>query len=434
MTDKNLKIGIIGGGFTGIVTAYLLSKKGYDVTVFEKETTPGGLARTEDFIGTEIERYYHFICKNDHALIGLINETGFKEKLHWQRTSMDYHVRGVLYPFTDPQDLLAFKPLSWWERLRFAISMLPFQVKIDWKKLDSIPNDEWLVKWGGKAVYETIWKPLMLKKYHHRYRDVPAAWVWGRTRRRSKSRDGFPSHEILGYVEGGTPAMIRTMIDHVVKNQGEIRTGSAVQSITPDHDQMAVATCHQTETFDRVISTIPCPVLSTVAGSLPDNYLMKLKQIEYLAVICPVIAVDGKVAREYWTNIFEIEIPYLGVIQFDKLYPDPGYKGLSVSYMPFYVWPDNPLWSSSDDEILDIAVNHLKTMFPWFDRPKIKSGVVFRDRYSQPLIHTGHLKRMLPFATPWEHLFIMDSSMIYPEDRGLNNCIKLAHRLIDRHF
>ena len=31
-----MKIGIIGAGFTGLSAAYTLSKKGYDVTVFEK--------------------------------------------------------------------------------------------------------------------------------------------------------------------------------------------------------------------------------------------------------------------------------------------------------------------------------------------------------------------------------------------------------------
>ena len=41
-----MKIAIIGGGASGMVTAYLLNKKGHNVTVFEKQPILGGHIRT----------------------------------------------------------------------------------------------------------------------------------------------------------------------------------------------------------------------------------------------------------------------------------------------------------------------------------------------------------------------------------------------------
>jgi uncharacterized protein len=41
-----MKIAIIGGGASGMVTAYLLDKQGHDVTVFERQSTLGGHIRT----------------------------------------------------------------------------------------------------------------------------------------------------------------------------------------------------------------------------------------------------------------------------------------------------------------------------------------------------------------------------------------------------
>jgi uncharacterized protein len=41
-----MKIAIIGGGASGMVTAYLLDKQGHQITVFERETTLGGHIRT----------------------------------------------------------------------------------------------------------------------------------------------------------------------------------------------------------------------------------------------------------------------------------------------------------------------------------------------------------------------------------------------------
>ncbi|MBN1356379.1 FAD-dependent oxidoreductase [bacterium] len=427
-------MGIVGGGFTGLCCAYYLSRKNYHVVLFEKEAGPGGLARPVPFLDTEIDRYYHFICRFDSCLLAFVNELELGGAVKWRRTDMDYHVKGRLYPFTDPQDLLGFKPLSLWNRFRFGVSMLPFFLLSDWRSLDTIPNDAWLIRWGGQKVYDIIWKPLMVKKYHHRHREIPAAWVWGRTRRRSRSRHGFPRREVLGYIEGGTKTIIDRITRLVRSHDGELLDNQPVVDIRKLEDGFEIRTTNEVRRVDRLISTIPAPLTADLAPSLPEDYRRRLSELEYLAVICPIIAVDGQIARNYWTNIYETEIPYLGVIEFSRLNPDPGFQGKSVAYMPFYIWPEDDLWSASDETVLSIAIKHLEQMFPWFRSGQIRESLVHRDRYSQPLIQTGHLHRMLPFETPWEGMYILDSSMIYPEDRGLNNCIRLAGKLVSSHF
>ena len=41
-----MKIAILGGGASGMVTAYLLDKQGHQVTVFERQPSLGGHIRT----------------------------------------------------------------------------------------------------------------------------------------------------------------------------------------------------------------------------------------------------------------------------------------------------------------------------------------------------------------------------------------------------
>ena len=41
-----MRIAIIGGGASGMVTAYLLDKQGHQVTVFERQPALGGHIRT----------------------------------------------------------------------------------------------------------------------------------------------------------------------------------------------------------------------------------------------------------------------------------------------------------------------------------------------------------------------------------------------------
>jgi uncharacterized protein len=41
-----MKVAIVGGGASGMVTAYLLDQQGHEVTVFERQASLGGHIRT----------------------------------------------------------------------------------------------------------------------------------------------------------------------------------------------------------------------------------------------------------------------------------------------------------------------------------------------------------------------------------------------------
>ena len=99
-------VAVIGAGIMGLATAYYLAKKGYKVTVFEKEKEIGGMAVTFNFSGTEIERFYHFHCTSDYDYFEMLEELGLKEKLHWTSTSMGYWYNKQLQPWGNPVALL----------------------------------------------------------------------------------------------------------------------------------------------------------------------------------------------------------------------------------------------------------------------------------------------------------------------------------------
>ena len=71
-----LKIGVIGGGFTGMALAYRLSSRGHAVTVFERDRQVGGLATHHDYGPFVWDRFYHCILPSDRHLIRLLNDIG----------------------------------------------------------------------------------------------------------------------------------------------------------------------------------------------------------------------------------------------------------------------------------------------------------------------------------------------------------------------
>ena len=50
------KIAIIGAGYTGMTAAKKLLEQGYEVTIYEKDSQPGGMAKSVDIDGIKIEK------------------------------------------------------------------------------------------------------------------------------------------------------------------------------------------------------------------------------------------------------------------------------------------------------------------------------------------------------------------------------------------
>ena len=50
----------------------------------------------------------------------------------------------------------------------------------NWRALEKVTADSWMMKWAGKNVYEKMWKPLLVGKFGPFYRDVNMAWMWAR--------------------------------------------------------------------------------------------------------------------------------------------------------------------------------------------------------------------------------------------------------------
>ena len=63
---------VIGAGVMGLAAAYHALKRGHEVTVLEAAPEAGGMAAHFDFAGLSIERFYHFVCKADHATFDLL--------------------------------------------------------------------------------------------------------------------------------------------------------------------------------------------------------------------------------------------------------------------------------------------------------------------------------------------------------------------------
>ncbi len=95
------RIAVIGAGHGGMAAAYDLCRAGCQVTIFEADAIPGGLATgfKEAHWDWSVEKFYHHWFATDQHILGLIEELGWKDDVIFPRpyTVMFYQDR--FYPF-----------------------------------------------------------------------------------------------------------------------------------------------------------------------------------------------------------------------------------------------------------------------------------------------------------------------------------------------
>jgi protoporphyrinogen oxidase len=70
---SNMNVTVVGGGVAGLTLAYLLAKKGLEVTVLEREDRVGGLARSFRYDGWSIDIGPHRFHTNDNVVQDFIH-------------------------------------------------------------------------------------------------------------------------------------------------------------------------------------------------------------------------------------------------------------------------------------------------------------------------------------------------------------------------
>src|SRR5688572_29880370 len=148
-----MRIGVVGGGLMGLILAYRLARKGHAVTVFERDRQLGGLATFHDYGAFVWDRFYHVILPSDIHLISLLSDLGLSARLRWSGTLTGFYVDGRVFSISTTLDFLRFPLVTLVGKARLALTMLYCACLSDWKRLDRIPVDTWLIRMCGRATY-----------------------------------------------------------------------------------------------------------------------------------------------------------------------------------------------------------------------------------------------------------------------------------------
>lgn len=260
-----MKIAVLGAGVSGLTAARILHDQGCEVTVFEKNLTPGGLARSRFTEGFLYDPHGGHILNSKRPEV---MEWVFSilPKENWQYTKRNakiyFNGKFISYPFE-----LSLCELDTDDAVDCVYDFILAQQ-------DAEPANfrDWLIWNFGAGIAERYMVPYNEKIWAYPLEDMETSWMQGKMPLPSKKEmirsvllknpeeRKMPHASFYYPLQGG----IQTMVNAIAQGL-DIRYGAGIAKISKE-DKWVI---NGEEAFDMVISTIPLPVLPAVMDLPP---------------------------------------------------------------------------------------------------------------------------------------------------------------------
>ncbi len=262
-----MKIAVLGAGVSGLTASKVLHDNGYDVTLYEKTGTVGGLATTRNVNGYLYDPYGGHILgpklkRVTDWVFSLLPEE------NWQYTERNAKIwfdgRIVSYPFE-----LSLSEL----KMEDTISCLRDYIEAQHGQEPDNFKD-WLYWNFGKSISDYYMVPYNEKVWAFPLEQMETHWMQGKMPLPSKEeliqsvidndyKETKTAHSSFYYPKHGIQTMVNAMNEGVAT-----KLNTPIESIEKIDNRWII---NGIDKYDVVISTIPLPVINRVVSGLPEE-------------------------------------------------------------------------------------------------------------------------------------------------------------------
>lgn len=424
-------VAIVGAGLAGLTAAYRLAQAGLRPRVFERHPIPGGLARVVKVGGEPLEIFYHHLFTNDTAITSLADELGLGNDIEWRPSKMGIWTGGQLWDFGTPASILRFRPLPWWDKIRFVIGTLRLQRSNDPTPFENVTAARWIENHLGSEVWRTVWAPLLHQKFAEMSNEVAMVWLWRKIWLRGRSRSSSGMGERLGYMRGSFARITEGLVDEIRRMGGSLHLADPVKRIdSAEGGGFEIVTTGGVVRADTVLAAVPVPDYLDIAGRLlQPSERERLGALRATGALCTLLELNRSFMPYYWLNIADEAMPFGGLIEHTNYIDRNRYGNTHLLYISNYLFPDHRLFDASKREVMDTYLPGLQRINPAFDPAWINRIHHFLADYAQPVVTRGYRQRIPSMRTPVDDLYLCTMAQIYPEDRGQNYAVQYGDRV-----
>jgi protoporphyrinogen oxidase len=142
-----------------------------------------------------------------------------------------------------------------------------------------------------------------------------------------------------------------------------------------------------------------------------------------------ILVMDRPLSHIYWMNVADRSLPFVGVIEHTNLIDKSRYGGNHIVYLTNYLSRESELYRMTGEQLLEEFVPHLRKINPAFDPSWILEYHHHKVDGAQPIIGLNYSQQIPDHRTPIKHLYLANTTQIYPEDRGTNYSVRMGRQV-----
>ena len=387
-------IAVLGAGPAGLTAAYELTRHGHPCVVLEQGSQVGGLSRTVEHNGYLFDIGGHRFYTAVPLIEKIWTETLNEDMLVRPRLSRIYYRQHFFqYPLEPMNVVRGLGPL---EVLRCGLSYAFARFR---QRGNEKHFEEWVSNRFGKRLFEIFFRTYTEKVWGIPCHEIGAEWAAQRIRglsfgtlvKQTLLSGRKPVRSLIKeflYPRRGPGMMWDRMRARVEQTGGQVLTNHPVQALEMKDDRVAaVLAGGRRFEVDGVISTLALgDLLPMVEPTPPESALRAAAGLRYRDFLTVALMVRGRgLFPDNWIYIHEPGVK-VGRIQnytnwSPEMAPDPEMSCLGMEYFCF---EGDGLWSSTDDQLADLARREIASL-GLVDPARIEGFAVVRVPKAYPM-------------------------------------------------
>ncbi len=393
----NKRVAIVGAGIAGLSAAFRLKQAGYEPTVFEKDSFPGGRMSSEKVDGFIIDKAAYTFPEYHKGLTAFLGEMGMGDALLLTPGTSATYAGGKGYEIKigSASDFLKYKLLSlgnkaemvklflYAQSLGSALDMTnPTAKTFELEK--EIAADYIRANYSEQILEYVAW-PIFCEI------------ILGNPEDNSKVPFLATLKNVMWFkIFSFTTGM--GMLPERLAQELDVRLNCPVSNVGSDGKNAYEVSVggHKPEDFlfDAVIFAVPSPVVPRIMQELPPELKMGLEEVEYSKSIVVALAVD----KEYKdaamiNNLCRDEFDSVGTLVFDH-HKGPGRvpEGKCLATAVLSEKASRSHFDESDERTTSEVLREVESLFPRFS-DSILFSRVYRWEYGAVQFPPGALAR-----------------------------------------
>ncbi|AHJ28617.1 FAD-dependent oxidoreductase [Nodularia spumigena CS-584] len=421
------RVVVVGAGWAGLGATYHLAKQGYDVTLLEAGSYPGGLvAGWKTTAGKSVEAGIHGFWYPYRNIFSLINELKLNPFTTWTR-SAQYSPAGLEVESPIFQDLprlpaplgtflyTQFQRLPLIDRLS-ALPLLYSVIDFDnsheaWRRYDFVTARELFKDFGVSArLYKEAFEPMLLVGLFAPGEQCSAAATLGMLYFFILAHQA--DFDVVWCRGTVGEKIFRPWVEKIAQAGAKVLPQRRVTDLIVDSQNRAKGVVCGDEVFDAdaVIFAVGVTGMKKIVANSPS-----LQSREEFRNLSNLGAIDVLATRLWFDRKIDIPRPSNACFGFDAttgwtffdlnaLHDE--YKNEPGTVIEADFYHANQFLNMSDADIITKVKNYLTTCVPAFGGAKVIDSSVIRLPNAVTHFAPGSYRHMLPAKTSFENVFM----------------------------